>query len=87
MNWEVGDVALCVTPGSRLEGKEVTILSPAYPRSEKTDLVHHVDPGFPPPNEYHGWGVERRHLRPLPDPNKPSTWDDSVFRPKYTVSY
>jgi len=86
VNWEVGDVAICVTPGSPMEGKEVTILTPAYPRPEATDLVHHVDPGFPAPEEYGVWGVERRYLRPLPDPNKPSTWEDSVFKPRELVS-
>jgi hypothetical protein len=86
VNWEIGDVALCVTPGSPIEGREVKILTPAYPRPEKTDLVHHVDPGFPPPNEYYGWGVERRHLRPLPDPNKLGAWDDCAFKPRETVS-
>ena len=86
MNWEIGDVALCVTPGSRLEGKEVTILTPAYPRLEKTDLVHHVDPGFPPPEEDAAWGVERRHLRPLPHPDEPSTWDECAFKPRELVT-
>ena len=69
MKWEVGDVALCVTPGSFIEGKEVTILTPAHPCAEKTDLVHQVDPGFPPPYDHYGWGVERRYLRALPDPD------------------
>jgi hypothetical protein len=85
VNWEVGDVALCVTPGSPMEGKEVTILSPAFPRPEKSDLVHIVDPGFPP-SDYFDWGAERRHLRPLPDPNEPGSWDNCVFEPRELVS-
>ena len=44
VNWEVGDVALCITPGSLMEGKEVTILTPAYPVPYKPDLIHQVDP-------------------------------------------
>ena len=86
MNWEIGDVAVCVTPGSPMEGMEVTILSPAYPYREKTDLVHEVDPGFSPGGDYRTWGVERRHLRPLPDPNEPSKWDESVFKPRELVT-
>ena len=85
MDWNVGDVAVCITPGSPMEGKEVTILSPAYPVPDKTDLVHEVDPGFSP-GDYSGWGAERRHLRPLPDPNERSTWDDCVFKPRELVS-
>jgi hypothetical protein len=86
VNWEVGDVAICIRPGSPMEGKEVTILTPAYPRPEATDLVHHVDPGFPAPEEDAIWGVERRHLRPLPSPRDPSTWEDCVFKPGELVS-
>jgi hypothetical protein len=82
MNWEVGDVALCITPGSGMEGKEVTILTPAYSAPEKPDLVHEVDPGFPPGSNYRSWGAERRHLRPLPDPNELGSWDDCVFKPR-----
>ena len=85
MDWNVGDVAVCITPGSPMEGKEVAILSPAYPVPDKTDLVHEVDPGFSP-GDYSGWGAERRHLRPLPDPNERSTWDDCVFKPRELVS-
>ena len=86
MNWEIGDVALCVTPCSPIEGMEVTILTPAHPYPDKTDLVHHVDPGFSPGDDFFGWAVERRHLRPLPNPNEPSTWDESVFRPRELVT-
>ena len=84
MNWEVGDIAICITPGSPMEGKEVTILTPAYPRPDKIDLVHHVDPGFPV-GPYAGWGAERRHLRPLPDPNESGSWDNCVFKPRELV--
>jgi hypothetical protein len=69
-----------------MEGKEVTILTSAYPRPEKTDLVHQVDPGFPPGDNYFGWGVERRHLRTVPDPHEPGKWDDCVFKPRELVS-
>lgn len=85
MKWKIGDVAICITPGSPMEGKEVTIVSDANKYSGKTDLVHMVDPGFPP-GDYVGWGAEKRHLRPLPDPNELSTWDDCVFKPRELVS-
>ena len=85
MNWEVGDVAICVTPGSPMENKEVIILSPALPYLDKFDLVHEVDPGFSAGPDA-GWGAERRHLRPLPDSNELSTWDECVFKPEETVS-
>ncbi len=85
MNWEIGDVAICIRPGSPMEGKEVTILSPAYPVPDKIDLVHQVDPGFSAGPDA-GWGAERRHLRPLPHPNELSTWDDCAFKPKELVS-
>ena len=85
MNWEVGDVAICVTPGSPMENKEVIILSPALPYLDKIDLVHQVDPGFSAGLDA-GWGAERRHLRPLPDLNELSTWDQCVFKPEESVS-
>ena len=88
MDWKVGDVALCVTPGSLMENMEVVILSPAYLDPEKNDLVHVVDPGIPIPEgigPYTRWGAERRHLVPLPDPNMPSTWEECVFKPQELV--
>ena len=85
MKWEIGDVAICMTPGSPMEGKEVTIVSDAMIFPGKIDLVHMVDPGFPP-GDYFGWGAEERHLRLLPHPNELSTWDDCVFKPREVVS-
>ena len=86
MNWEIGDVAVCVTPGSPMEGMEVTILTPAYPVPDKPDFVHQVDPGFSPGGQYASWGAERRHLRPLKDPNEPGAWDNCVFKPRELVT-
>lgn len=81
MNWQIGDVAICITPGSRMEGKEVVILSIPFSMSDKPDLVHMVDPGMSSGNHI-GWAAERRHLVPLPDPNMPSTWEECVFKPQ-----
>jgi len=81
MNWQVGDVAICITPGSPMEGREVGIMSPAFPKPEKEDLVHIVDPGLPS-DPFPAWGAERKHLVPLPDPNLPSTWEECVFKPQ-----
>jgi len=85
MKWEIGDVAICIAPGSEMENKEVTIISDAFFEPDKIDLVHQVDPGMSP-GDYSGWGAERRHLRPLPHPNELSTWDDCAFKPKEMVS-
>jgi len=88
MDWKVGDVALCITPGSRMENMEVVIMSPAIPKPGKVDLVHIVDPGMPIPEgigPYINWGAERRHLVPLQDPNLPSTWEECVFKPQELV--
>lgn len=84
MKWEIGDVAICVTPGSLMENREVTIVSDAFSEPDKIDLVHEVDPGCSP-GDYSGWGAERRHLRSLPHPNGLSTWDDCAFKPKVMV--
>ena len=81
MDWKVGDIALCITPGSPMEGMEVVIMSPAFPKIEKDDLVHVVDPGISP-HPFPGWGAERRHLVPLPDPNLLGSWEECVFKPK-----
>ncbi len=84
MDWQIGDVAICITPGSEMENREVTIISDAFMQPDKIDLVHEVDPRFPL-DYYPRWGAERRHLRPLPDPNEPGTWDDCVFKPRELV--
>ncbi len=81
MNWKIGDVAICITPGSPMENTEVIILSNAFREPDKIDLVYQVDPG-PPLSYYARWGAERWHLQPLPDPNTPSTWEECVFKPK-----
>lgn len=85
MDWQVGEIAICITPGSPMEGMEVVILSPAYPVPYKPDLIHQVDPGMDHGPFAMGWGAERRHLAPLPDPNTPSTWDECVFKPQELV--
>ena len=81
MDWKVGDIAICTTPGSRMQNMEVMIVSPPYSVFGKPDLVHQVDPGMPPGGIYECWGAERRHLKPLPDPNTPCRWEDCVFTP------
>lgn len=83
MKWEKGDIAICITPGSEMENREVTIITDAFIDPDKIDLVHGVDPHF---RLYAWWYAERRHLRPLPHPDEPSTWDDCVFKPKEMVS-
>ena len=46
MLWKIGDIAICVTPGSAMENKEVTILTLGTRHLGKRDLVYEVDPGF-----------------------------------------
>jgi len=84
MNWQIGDFAICITPGSRLENRQVMIISRPLVHPDKADVVYRVHPRFPDEDNW-GWGAERRHLRPLPEPYEPSTWDDCVFKPRELV--
>lgn len=56
MNWKIGDVAICITPGSPMENTEVIILSNAFREPDKIDLVHQVDPG-PELSYWPRWGA------------------------------
>ena len=85
MNWKIGDAAICVTPGSKLEHRQVAVVSRALVDPDKANLVYRVHPGFADGDNW-CWGTERRHLRPLPDPNERSTWVDCVFKPRELVS-
>ena len=84
MKWRVGDVAICITPGSPMRNREVIILSEPFEAPDKVDLVHMVDPGMSPA-PFAGWGAERRHLLPLSHPDAPSTWEECVFKPQESV--
>ena len=68
MNWQIGDLVICITPGSKLENRQVMVISRPLVDLSKADVVYCVHPGFPD-GENWGWGAERRHLRPLPNPN------------------
>jgi hypothetical protein len=48
-----------------MEGKEVTILTSPYQVLDKPDLVHEVDPGFPPGDKFSGWAAEIAVINPL----------------------
>ena len=70
MDWKVGDIALCITPGSDIGGLEVVIKSPPIWDPRKKALVHVVDPGIPLPETDGpciGWGAEQRYLVPAPE--------------------
>ena len=84
VDWQVGDFAVCITPGSKLENRQVMIVSRALVDPSRADVVYRVHPGFSDGANW-GWGAERRHLRPLPEPNEPGTWDDCVFKPRELV--
>ena len=47
MNWQIGDFALCITPGSKLESRVVMIRSRPRNDPDKPDVVYRVHPGFP----------------------------------------
>ena len=84
MNWEIGDAAICITPGSKLENRLVKIISRPLVDPSKADVVYCVHPGFPDRNNY-GWGAEKRHLQPLPDGIEPNEWEAGPFIPSELV--
>ena len=80
MNWKVGDRAVCITPGSRMEGVEVIIVRglhqyyplgvPLLPKNRETG--YSVDPGFPPMASG-GWAAQPQNLIPIDDD---ASWDE-----------
>ena len=79
MDWQIGDFAICITPGSKLENRQVMIISRALVDPNKCDVVYWVHPGFSDWGSW-GWGAERQHLRPLPDWIEPSAWEGGVVQ-------
>lgn len=84
MDWQIGDFALCVTPGSQLENRVVMVASKPLVDPSKEDVVYRIHPGFHD-GDNGGWGAERRHLRPLPDWIEPIEWERGQFRPGEAV--
>lgn len=74
MDWQVGNFALCITPGSKLENRVVMVISKPLEHPDKPDVVYWVHPGFPDGGNW-GWGAEKRHLRPVPDWIEPIEWE------------
>lgn len=77
-NWKPGDRAICITPGSRIEGLKVAIMSgikygpiggmPGAATAEAITVnFYYVDPGFPTPIAQPYWAAQPRHLIPIPD--------------------
>jgi len=74
MSWKVGDRAICITPGSKMEGLEVMITSGLmYRCMEGPDGIirdtwqYCVDPSFSVPSPYASWGAQPCNLMPIPD--------------------
>jgi len=80
MSWEIGDFAICITPGSKLENRVVMVVSRPLVDPSKEDVVYWVHPGFPDEDNW-GWGAEKRYLHPVPDWIEPIEWDRGRFRP------
>jgi len=93
MNWKVGDKAICITPGSRMEGLEVVITRGLqYRESITSGLYAHrygVDPGFPPDPLVGTFAARPENLIPVPDNYdglELSKWDECPWQPeKVTV--
>ena len=93
MNWNIGDIAICITPGSDMEGLEVEIVSGLSRHMAMSVsgivrelLQHYVDPGIPPRKGCVGWGALPQHLKPLPPANEVTTWDECIFKPRALVT-
>ena len=92
MRWQVGDVAICVDPGSRAFGMEVEIISNLQEfYSSREDrhyfIGHRYNPGIPAHFPHNSWASEPQHFEPLPDGNQASTWEQCIFKPKELVTY
>ena len=79
VDWQIGDFALCVTPGSKLENRVVMVVSKPLEHPGKPDVVYWVHPGFSDGDNW-GWGAEKRHLRPVPDWIRPIDWEGEGFK-------
>ena len=96
MFWKIGDVAICITPNSRMYGLEVIILSEltygsiggqsdaATPLHEAS--YYYVDAGITDSDAL-AWAAEPQNLKPLPPPNEVTTWEsmEDIFIPKEVV--
>jgi hypothetical protein len=84
MDWQIGDFALCVTPGSKLENRVVMIVSRLLNHPDKPDVVYRVHPGFPDKNNW-DWGGRGRHLRLIPFDIETIEWKPGPFIPDVLV--
>ena len=93
MSWKVGDIAICITPDSEMEGCEVEIISGLKKHMSmdvggiaREVLQHYVDPGIPPRKGCIGWGAAPQNLIPLPPANEVTTWEECIFKPRELVT-
>lgn len=47
MNWQIGDLAICITPGSKLENRQVMVISRPLVDPSKADVVYVCSPRIP----------------------------------------
>ncbi len=73
-NWKIGDRAICITPGSEINGMKVIITSEVsfnlfeLPNGTLTEgFAYAIDPGFPPPAGFYYWSARPKNLIPIPD--------------------
>ena len=91
MNWNIGDIAICITPGSNIDGLEVEITSGLHsaPSSEPHTngvAMYTIDPGFPPPPPFTHYASTPQNLIPLPPANEVTTWEECIFKPRELVT-
>jgi hypothetical protein len=84
VDWQIGDFAICITPGSKLENRLVMVISKPLVDPSKEDLVYRVHTRLPDGDNW-GWGAEKRHLRPIPDWLEPVEWQRGRFIPSEPV--
>ena len=94
MNWQIGDVAICITPGSRIEGMEVIICS-GLEYGAMENVVGAIDEcqryfiyaGVPSKHSKNYWAARPQNLKPLPPPNEVTTWEsmEDLWKPKELV--
>ena len=95
MTWKIGDRAICITPGSCMEGLEVVICSElkygeiggTVRSAASLHAAYHynIDPGIPTGNEAKFWAAEPQNLISLPPANEKISWEDCIWKPKELI--
>lgn len=86
VDWQIGDMPLCVTPGSEIENRLVMVVSKPLVELSKEDFVYWVHAGFAFPKNW-GWGADKRHPLPMPDTIESNEWESGPFIPGEPVHW